>query len=127
MDRRGRSRRGATAATSMAALAAAAAAGEGAENGKEKPFDEDVVNLPTLGGAANGPALTAPRAAVPVSARRGPAANGGGPCCQADRCGVDLTDAKRYYKRHKVCDTHAHAPVVIVAGLQQRFCQQCSR
>jgi hypothetical protein len=106
----------------MAALAAAVAAGEGAENGKEKPFDEDV-NLPTLGGPANASAT----AAVPVSARRGPAANGGGPCCQADRCGVDLTDAKRYYKRHKVCDTHAHAPVVIVAGLQQRFCQQCSR
>lgn len=58
--------------------------------------------------------------------------NGGGiailaPLCQAERCGVDLTDAKRYHRRHKVCEFHSKAPVVIVSGLPQRFCQQCSR
>ncbi|KAF8025830.1 hypothetical protein BT93_F2610 [Corymbia citriodora subsp. variegata] len=49
------------------------------------------------------------------------------PCCQAERCGTDLTDAKRYHRRHKVCEVHAKAPVVMVGGLRQRFCQQCSR
>lgn len=49
------------------------------------------------------------------------------PYCQVERCGAILTDAKRYHKRHKVCEVHAKAPVVIVAGLRQRFCQQCSR
>ncbi|XP_014493466.1 squamosa promoter-binding-like protein 3 [Vigna radiata var. radiata] len=58
------------------------------------------------------------------------AASGGGvspPSCQAERCGADLTDAKRYHRRHKVCEFHSKAPVVVVAGLRQRFCQQCSR
>jgi hypothetical protein len=59
--------------------------------------------------------------------RRG---GGGGvspPSCQAERCGADLTDAKRYHRRHKVCEFHSKAPVVVVSGLRQRFCQQCSR
>ncbi|KAF8411134.1 hypothetical protein HHK36_003673 [Tetracentron sinense] len=49
------------------------------------------------------------------------------PCCQAEKCSTDLTDAKRYHRRHKVCELHAKASVVLVAGLRQRFCQQCSR
>lgn len=49
------------------------------------------------------------------------------PCCQADHCTVDMGDAKRYYKRHKVCEYHAKASFVLVNGVQQRFCQQCSR
>ncbi|KAH9606545.1 hypothetical protein KSS87_000532 [Heliosperma pusillum] len=48
-------------------------------------------------------------------------------CCQADNCTADLTDAKRYHRRHKVCEFHAKAPVVIVNRYHQRFCQQCSR
>ncbi|XP_016466876.1 uncharacterized protein LOC107789550 [Nicotiana tabacum] len=48
-------------------------------------------------------------------------------CCQADKCTVDLSDAKQYHKRHKVCEYHAKAQAVVVAGLRQRFCQQCSR
>jgi hypothetical protein len=47
--------------------------------------------------------------------------------CQADNCTSDLTDAKRYHRRHKVCEFHAKAPFAPVNGLQQRFCQQCSR
>ncbi|KAJ7981763.1 putative Squamosa promoter-binding protein [Quillaja saponaria] len=47
--------------------------------------------------------------------------------CQAEKCGIDLTEAKRYHRRHKVCEFHSKAPVVMVAGLRQRFCQQCSR
>lgn len=54
---------------------------------------------------------------------------GGGqpPRCQVEGCKVDLSDAKAYYSRHKVCSMHSKSPVVIVAGLEQRFCQQCSR
>lgn len=47
--------------------------------------------------------------------------------CQADKCTVDLNDAKTYHRRHRVCEQHAKAAVAIVAGIRQRFCQQCSR
>ncbi|XP_073311913.1 squamosa promoter-binding-like protein 8 [Primulina huaijiensis] len=47
--------------------------------------------------------------------------------CRAEKCSVDLGDAKAYHRRHKVCEHHAKAQVVLVAGIQQRFCQQCSR
>ncbi|CAK7327771.1 unnamed protein product [Dovyalis caffra] len=49
------------------------------------------------------------------------------PSCQVEKCGANLTDAKRYHRRHKVCEVHAKSPAVVVAGLRQRFCQQCSR
>ncbi|XP_072974075.1 squamosa promoter-binding-like protein 17 [Typha angustifolia] len=49
------------------------------------------------------------------------------PRCQVEGCKVDLTGAKAYYCRHKVCGMHSKAPKVIVGGLEQRFCQQCSR
>ncbi|KAH1069987.1 hypothetical protein AAZX31_03G125200 [Glycine max] len=48
------------------------------------------------------------------------------PRCQVEGCEVDLSNAKTYYSRHKVCGMHSKSPTVIVAGLQQRFCQQCS-
>ncbi|KAK4254476.1 hypothetical protein QN277_009854 [Acacia crassicarpa] len=49
------------------------------------------------------------------------------PCCQADDCRTDLSGAKLYHQRHKVCEKHAKAPVVLISGNEQRFCQQCSR
>ncbi|KAK1281647.1 Protein LIGULELESS 1 [Acorus calamus] len=59
----------------------------------------------------------------------GPVRRGGVPVvgCQAERCPADLTEAKKYHRRHKVCEHHAKASVVVVAGIRQRFCQQCSR
>lgn len=48
-------------------------------------------------------------------------------CCQAEKCTADLNDAKQYHRRHKVCELHAKAQVVLVGGIRQRFCQQCSR
>lgn len=63
-----------------------------------------------------------------VSGRKG--SSGGGlmqPSCQVDNCSKDMTYAKPYHRRHKVCEFHAKAPVVVLAGLEQRFCQQCSR
>lgn len=69
-----------------------------------------------------------------AASKRGSGGGGGGgsggaspPCCQAEKCTADLAEAKRYYRRHKVCEAHSKAAVVIVAGLRQRFCQQCSR
>ncbi|CAK8541340.1 unnamed protein product [Lathyrus sativus] len=47
--------------------------------------------------------------------------------CQVDGCHVGLMNAKEYHRRHKVCEMHSKAPKVVVMGLEQRFCQQCSR
>lgn len=47
--------------------------------------------------------------------------------CQVEGCKVDLSSAKAYHRKHKVCGVHAKAPKVVVAGLERRFCQQCSR
>ncbi|KAE8125793.1 hypothetical protein FH972_020566 [Carpinus fangiana] len=70
-------------------------------------------------------------AGAPLTAKRGSTAGSGGgaspPRCQAEKCAADLTDAKRYHRRHKVCEFHSKAAAVIVAGQRQRFCQQCSR
>ncbi|KAL0372522.1 UNVERIFIED_CONTAM: Squamosa promoter-binding-like protein 6 [Sesamum calycinum] len=49
------------------------------------------------------------------------------PTCQVLGCNKDLSSSKDYHKRHKVCDVHSKTAVVIVNGIQQRFCQQCSR
>lgn len=49
------------------------------------------------------------------------------PHCQAEGCNADLTLAKHYHRRHKVCEFHSKAATVVAAGLTQRFCQQCSR
>ncbi|TVU14652.1 hypothetical protein EJB05_38134, partial [Eragrostis curvula] len=51
------------------------------------------------------------------------------PRCQVDGCMVDLSKARRYHRRHRVCENHSKAPFVITAGaiMPQRFCQQCSR
>ncbi|KAJ6724498.1 SQUAMOSA PROMOTER-BINDING-LIKE PROTEIN [Salix viminalis] len=66
-----------------------------------------------------------------VGVMNGKRGTGGGgaspPSCQVEKCGANLTDAKRYHRRHKVCEVHAKSPAVVVDGLRQRFCQQCSR
>ncbi|RWV80426.1 hypothetical protein GW17_00058305 [Ensete ventricosum] len=49
------------------------------------------------------------------------------PRCQAEGCKADLSGAKHYHRRHRVCEFHSKAAVGIIGGLQQRFCQQCSR
>lgn len=66
-------------------------------------------------------------AAAGVDTKRRPAAKRGSGSCQADKCTADLTEEKRYNCRHKVCEMHSKAAAVVVAGRQQRFCQQCSR
>ncbi|CAM6093799.1 unnamed protein product [Calypogeia fissa] len=49
------------------------------------------------------------------------------PMCQAEGCKADLSAAKHYHRRHKVCELHSKASNVTAAGHTQRFCQQCSR
>ncbi|XP_008781704.2 squamosa promoter-binding-like protein 12 [Phoenix dactylifera] len=48
-------------------------------------------------------------------------------CCQVEGCNVDLSGAKDYHRKHRVCENHSKSPRVIVAGQERRFCQQCSR
>ncbi|KAL1556775.1 squamosa promoter-binding-like protein 12 isoform X1 [Salvia divinorum] len=47
--------------------------------------------------------------------------------CQVEGCNIDLSLAKEYHRKHKVCDSHSKCPRVIVGGRERRFCQQCSR
>ncbi|XP_020203285.1 squamosa promoter-binding-like protein 8 [Cajanus cajan] len=60
-------------------------------------------------------------------AEQGSTASSNSPRCQAEGCNADLSQAKHYHRRHKVCEFHSKAATVIAAGLTQRFCQQCSR
>ncbi|GFY80610.1 squamosa promoter binding protein-like 9 [Actinidia rufa] len=68
-----------------------------------------------------------PPVAAPRKGRSGAVQGGQPPRCQVEGCKVDLSDAKAYYSRHKVCGMHSKSPTVIVGGLEMRFCQQCSR
>ncbi|XAR56939.1 hypothetical protein NMG60_11024911 [Bertholletia excelsa] len=47
--------------------------------------------------------------------------------CQVQDCRADLTNAKDYHRRHKVCEMHSKASRALVGNVMQRFCQQCSR
>ncbi|XVE74767.1 hypothetical protein DITRI_Ditri12bG0044400 [Diplodiscus trichospermus] len=49
------------------------------------------------------------------------------PRCQVEGCNLDLSSAKDYHRKHRVCESHSKSPKVIVGGLERRFCQQCSR
>lgn len=55
----------------------------------------------------------------------GPVPNG--PACQVEGCRADLSSAKDYHRRHKVCEMHSKASEALVRNVMQRFCQQCSR
>lgn len=49
------------------------------------------------------------------------------PMCQVDNCREDLSKAKDYHRRHKVCEAHSKASKALLGNQMQRFCQQCSR
>ncbi|GLT73806.1 hypothetical protein SLA2020_456400 [Shorea laevis] len=53
--------------------------------------------------------------------------NTNAPHCQVEGCNLDLSSAKDYHRKHRVCENHSKSPKVIVGGLERRFCQQCSR
>lgn len=92
----------------------------------QKIYFEDVgVGAPAKSG---GGASSSSSGATPPKKGRGCGVQGAQPPrCQVEGCKVDLSDAKAYYSRHKVCSMHSKSPRVVVAGQEQRFCQQCSR
>ncbi|XP_050204736.1 squamosa promoter-binding-like protein 2 [Mercurialis annua] len=47
--------------------------------------------------------------------------------CQVEGCNLELSLAKDYHRKHRVCEAHSKCPKVVIAGLERRFCQQCSR
>lgn len=110
----------------------------GLKFGKKIYFEQDAA---AAAGSGSGTAAAAGgRKGKGVAATGGAGAAGGGrpasasaasatqpPRCQVDGCGVDLSAVKQYYCRHKVCYMHSKEPRVVVAGIEQRFCQQCSR
>ncbi|KAF2312024.1 hypothetical protein GH714_027781 [Hevea brasiliensis] len=49
------------------------------------------------------------------------------PMCQDDNCKENLSNAKDYQRRHKVCEVHSKSTKALVGKQMQRFCQQCSR
>ncbi|GMH27472.1 hypothetical protein Nepgr_029315 [Nepenthes gracilis] len=49
------------------------------------------------------------------------------PHCQVEGCNLNLSSAKEYHRKHRVCESHSKSPMVIIGGLESRFCQQCSR
>ncbi|XP_068652366.1 squamosa promoter-binding-like protein 14 isoform X2 [Aristolochia californica] len=91
----------------------------------KKIYFEDVGSVDSSSTSGHPPAE--PAAAAPSKRGRGLVQGNHIPRCQVEGCKVDLTGAKAYYCRHKVCGMHSKSPKVIVAGLEQRFCQQCSR
>nr|CAB3481543.1 unnamed protein product [Digitaria exilis] len=77
-------------------------------------------------------AAVAPGPGAPATKRARPASGGAGhqqqcPSCAVEGCTADLSKCRDYHRRHKVCEAHSKTPVVVVAGRQMRFCQQCSR
>ncbi|XP_074587489.1 squamosa promoter-binding-like protein 16 isoform X2 [Curcuma longa] len=63
----------------------------------------------------------------PSKRARAPNAAGQNVSCSVDGCESDLSECREYHRRHKVCEGHSKTPVVKVGGVEQRFCQQCSR
>lgn len=83
--------------------------------------------------AASSSKTAAPISIIPTSsaatARRSRVSNhdAQAPHCQVEGCHLDLKSAKEYHRRHRICESHSKSPRVVVAGVELRFCQQCSR
>ncbi|KAK6939132.1 SBP domain, partial [Dillenia turbinata] len=90
--------------------------------------DDETLKL-RLGGALNSvvaveePASTRPNKRV----RSGSPGGTNYPMCQVDDCKSNLSNAKDYHRRHKVCEAHSKSTKALVGKQMQRFCQQCSR
>ncbi|KAG2313440.1 hypothetical protein Bca4012_027996 [Brassica carinata] len=81
------------------------------------------LDLNLSGGFHDAPIVTRPNKRV----KSGSPGGGNYPKCQVDNCMEDLSVAKDYHRRHKVCEVHSKATKGIVMKQMQRFCQQCSR
>ncbi|WVZ65479.1 hypothetical protein U9M48_014834 [Paspalum notatum var. saurae] len=128
----------AAAAEPSAAPAPAGIAAAGTPPGRaaECSVDLKLGGLGEFVSAADKREPAAPAAAPPPAApspmkrpRSGPGGGAGAQCpsCAVDGCKADLSKCRDYHRRHKVCEAHSKTPVVVVAGREMRFCQQCSR
>jgi hypothetical protein len=124
---------------------AAAAAARGTPTRAECSVDLKLGGLGDFGAAdvmkePKPPAVTVSSAAAAAPAvvssasplkrpRTGPGGANGPQCpsCAVDGCKADLSKCRDYHRRHKVCEAHSKTPLVVVAGREMRFCQQCSR
>ncbi|KAK7274181.1 hypothetical protein RIF29_15260 [Crotalaria pallida] len=77
-----------------------------------------------LGGGDPEPSVSRPNKKVRSGSPSGTTSY---PMCQVDNCKEDLSGAKDYHRRHKVCELHSKASKALLANQLQRFCQQCSR
>ncbi|KAL8233142.1 hypothetical protein R6Q57_002920 [Mikania cordata] len=93
-----------------------------------RQLEEESRLLLKLGGSnmVSGEAVTRPNKRVRCGSP-GSGAGGNYPMCQVDNCKEDLSGAKDYHRRHKVCEVHSKAGKALVGKQMQRFCQQCSR
>ncbi|XWS51254.1 hypothetical protein CRYUN_Cryun12cG0161000 [Craigia yunnanensis] len=73
------------------------------------------------------PILSSSELSTPPKRLRAAGVNSHTAYCQVYGCNKDLTSSKDYHRRHKVCEVHSKTAKVIVNGIEQRFCQQCSR
>jgi hypothetical protein len=97
------------------------------------PLAAVAVTVAAGSSSSSPPSTKKQRVTSPSSAAAAAAGGGGGnqnpapPRCQVEGCTADLSSAKDYHRRHKVCEMHSKASKAIAAGREQRFCQQCSR
>lgn len=47
--------------------------------------------------------------------------------CQVAGCGLSLEGMKGYFLRHRVCEEHSKAPVLMIGDTPSRLCQQVRR
>ncbi|CAI0553400.1 unnamed protein product [Linum tenue] len=113
----------------VSTMDASASSGEqviGLKLGKRTYFED--VCAPGNGKSSSSSASVIASSSVAAGKRtRAPCQSLQSPCCQVEGCNLDLKSAKDYHRRHRICENHSKSPKVIVAGLERRFCQQCSR
>lgn len=97
----------------------------GLKLGKRTYYSEDA----NVGGAIKATSQVSVFSSSPVQSKkpRALAQASQTPRCQVEGCNKELTCAKDYHRRHKVCEVHSKTAKVTVNGIEQRFCQQCSR
>ncbi|KAJ6435980.1 hypothetical protein OIU84_001083 [Salix udensis] len=108
-------------------LGASASSGEpiiGLKLGKRMYF-EDICSTSTAKSSSSSIVSTPCTATTKRSRASYPSTQS--PRCQVEECNLDLKSAKDYHRRHRICEKHSKSPKVIVAGMERRFCQQCSR
>ncbi|GFY86342.1 squamosa promoter binding protein-like 14 [Actinidia rufa] len=93
--------------------------------GKKSVVEDDESLRLKLGGSLN--SSEEPMSKPNKRVRSGSPVGGSYPMCQVDTCREDLSNAKDYHRRHKVCEVHSKSSNALVGKQMQRFCQQCSR